>query len=273
MAVAKQELRHINSLLVQNEIDGFRLFYIAPGTMTLIATKPGDVAYFYDYQIAVRNTGYGSQKVKDLCSALEHTDIRTTTQKRGDFKWGCAFYKRRTEVAFISMDNVKKVAQINGVVVSMRGGMNQWMAQYLDAITALSPKKRQNGRKTYQKPYQGAAFAFDPEDRLTSAPTKAGGTFGASYDGDGLRATKTISGVTTYFLFDGTTPIAEESFNGTAASFTALNGWTVDGWRARKQGSLVYQFVYDPQGSVQQRHTDTGYSSGFAAYDRSTFEG
>jgi len=31
--------------------------------------------------------------------------------------------------------------------------------------------------------------------------------------------------------------------------------------------------VYDPQGSVQERQTDTAYSSGFAAYDRSTFEG
>jgi len=31
--------------------------------------------------------------------------------------------------------------------------------------------------------------------------------------------------------------------------------------------------VYDPQGSVQQRHTDGSYTGGFAAYDRSTFEG
>jgi len=31
--------------------------------------------------------------------------------------------------------------------------------------------------------------------------------------------------------------------------------------------------VYDPQGSVQQRHTDGSYTGGYAAYDRSTFEG
>ena len=48
---------------------------------------------------------------------------------------------------------------------------------------------------------------------------------------------------------------------------------TADGWRARKQGGIVYQFVYDPQGSVQQRHTDGSYTGGYAAYDRSTFEG
>ena len=31
--------------------------------------------------------------------------------------------------------------------------------------------------------------------------------------------------------------------------------------------------MYDPQGSVQQRQTDTAFSSGLSAYDRSTFEG
>ncbi len=118
--------------------------------------------------------------------------------------------------------------------------------------------------------YKGAAFGFDPEDRLTTISSPA---FAATYDGDGLRATKTAAGVTTYFLYDGSTPIAEETFSGTSASFSALNGWTADGWRARKQGGIVYQYVYDPQGSVQQRHTDGAYSSGLAAYDRSTFEG
>lgn len=57
------------------------------------------------------------------------------------------------------------------------------------------------------------------------------------------------------------------------ASFTALNGWTADGWRSCKQGGLVYQFAYDPQGSVVERQTDGSFSAGFAAYDQSTFEG
>ena len=118
--------------------------------------------------------------------------------------------------------------------------------------------------------YKNAAFTFDPEDRLTSISSPA---FSAAYDGDGLRAKKTAGGVTTYYVYDGGTPVAEESFNGTSATFTALNGITADGWRARNQGSLVYDFVYDPQGSVQQRQTDTAFSSGLSAYDRSTFEG
>ena len=118
--------------------------------------------------------------------------------------------------------------------------------------------------------YKSATFSFDPEDRLTAISSPA---FSAAYDGDGLRAKKTAAGVTTYFVYDGSTPIAEETFNGTSATFTALNAVTADGWRARKQGGIVYQFVYDPQGSVQQRHTDGSYTGDFAAYDRSTFEG
>ena len=101
--------------------------------------------------------------------------------------------------------------------------------------------------------YKSATFSFDPEDRLTAISSPA---FSAAYDGDGLRAKKTAAGVTTYFVYDGTTPIAEKTFNSTAATFTALNAVTADGWRPRKQGGIVYQFVYDPQGSVQQRHTD-----------------
>jgi RHS repeat-associated protein len=118
--------------------------------------------------------------------------------------------------------------------------------------------------------YKSAVFSFDPEDRLTAISSPA---FVATYDGDGLRVTKTAAGVTTYFVYDGSSPIAEETFNGTSATFTALNGVTADGWRARKQGSIVHQYVYDPQGSVQERHTEAAYSSGLAAYDRSTFEG
>ena len=118
--------------------------------------------------------------------------------------------------------------------------------------------------------YKSASFSFDPEDRLTTISSPA---FSAAYDGDGLRAKKTAADVTTYYVYDGSTPVAEEIFNGTSASFTALNAVTADSWRARKQGGIVYQFVYDPQGSVQQRHTDGSYTGGYAAYDRSTFEG
>ena len=120
-------------------------------------------------------------------------------------------------------------------------------------------------------------LAFDAEDRLTSAPTKTGGTFAATYDGDGLRATKTVNGVTTYFLYDGGSLAAEETWNGTSATFSALNGWAADGLRARYAASespaVAYDFVYNAAGSVVERQTVSTYGFGRAAYDRAVYEG
>ena len=83
-------------------------------------------------------------------------------------------------------------------------------------------------------------FSFDPEDRLTAISSPA---FSAAYDGDGLRATKTAAGVTTYFVYDGSTPIAEETFNGMAATFTVLNAVSAD-TEAGAAGGRTY-LLYD----------------------------
>jgi len=63
---------------------------------------------------------------------------------------------------------------------------------------------------------------------------------------------------------------------GSRATVGVGYGPAEDGLRARyapASGGLYYLFLWDPQGSVQQRHTDGSYTGGFAAYDRSTFEG
>ena len=56
--------------------------------------------------------------------------------------------------------------------------------------------------------YKNASFAYDAEDRLTAISSPA---FSAAYDGDGLRAKKTAAGVTTYYVYDGGTPVAERA--------------------------------------------------------------
>ena len=97
--------------------------------------------------------------------------------------------------------------------------------------------------------------------------------FSATYDGDGLRATKTAiplggsSPVTTYFLYDGGSPLAEETWNGSTASLSAVNVQAADSWRARYNvGNQVHSFVYDPQGNVVQKQ----YWQNFAAAPYST---
>lgn len=126
--------------------------------------------------------------------------------------------------------------------------------------------------------YQGAVFSFDPEDRLAAISSPA---FAASYDGDGLRATKTVNGKTTYFLYDSTEPVIEETFNGAIASISAVNTFGVDGWRARYYpGGTFYTFLFDPQGSMTQKENATSYSKphdntgpySFLAYSNAVYE-
>ena len=59
-------------------------------------------------------------------------------------------------------------------------------------------------------------------------------------------------GTTTYFLYDGTSPVVEETASGSTATLTALNVLAADGVRARyfpTLGSQFYSFTFDPQGS------------------------
>jgi RHS repeat-associated protein len=116
--------------------------------------------------------------------------------------------------------------------------------------------------------YQGAAFTYDPEDRLTAI---ASASFSAAYDGDGLRAKKTDIGQTTYFLYDGDTPVVEEQMSGSTTTLFALNVWGADGWRARHYvGNQFYAFSFDPEGNAVSRQNSG--NTLYNAYASSTFE-
>jgi RHS repeat-associated protein len=117
--------------------------------------------------------------------------------------------------------------------------------------------------------YQSATFSYDPEDRLTAISSPA---FSASYDGNGLRAKKTAGGVTTYFLYDGSTPLLEETFSSPNATITAVNVWAVDGWRARyyPQASEFRAYSFDPQGNVISRQNSG--ASTYPTYDMASYE-
>jgi RHS repeat-associated protein len=103
-----------------------------------------------------------------------------------------------------------------------------------------------------------------------------GGALTATYGPDGLRATKTATpvggsaAVTSYFVYDGETPLLEETAGG---QVLAANGLAGDGWRQRYYpgtsslpapynaapyaasggGGQYYAYTYDPQGSLVQR--------------------
>jgi RHS repeat-associated protein len=80
--------------------------------------------------------------------------------------------------------------------------------------------------------------------------TGYGSLLTASYRGDGLRGWKSGASGTTYFVYDGATPLLEMTASGTV---TAVNTFGANGLLSRREGSASTFYTFDPQGSVAQR--------------------
>ena len=83
------------------------------------------------------------------------------------------------------------------------------------------------------------------------------------YDSGGKRTWKTASGVTTYFLYDGSNPVCE--LDGTGA-VTATNTWG-GSLLSRHAGMASVFYTSDLQGNVAQRLDDNGNVLGVYAFD------
>jgi RHS repeat-associated protein len=99
--------------------------------------------------------------------------------------------------------------------------------------------------------YAGSSFAFDAVNRLSSI----GSSWSAGYTAEGQRAWQQNGSTTTYFLYDGTTPVCELNSSGTV---TATNTFGAAGLLARhtSSGSLFYSF--DTAGNVAETHNSSG---------------
>jgi RHS repeat-associated protein len=123
-----------------------------------------------------------------------------------------------------------------------------------------------NGNPTF---HRGMACQFDYENRLT----QYGANWSATYNGDGLRASKTVSGATTYYLYDDAVPVIEYNAAGTILATNTFGG---NGLLSRTNGSTSVFYAFDPQGNVAQRLDATasslnGYT--FDAYGSGTYTG
>ena len=108
--------------------------------------------------------------------------------------------------------------------------------------------------------YASASLSYDPENRLTGV----GSTLSATYRADGLRASKTTSAGTTYFLYDQGNPIVELNSSGTV---TAFNIFAPDGLVARTASGATTEYVLDQQGNVVNRTNTSGANVSVTQYD------
>src|SRR5690242_17520978 len=114
----------------------------------------------------------------------------------------------------------------------------------------------------------GTSFTYDANGSLTSDATKTytwnvrnhlasisgGATASFVYDGTGRRRSKTISGTTTAFLYDGLNPVQEQA--GTTTNL--LTGLAIDEYFTRSTGSGNEEFATDALGSTVALSNATG---------------
>jgi hypothetical protein len=86
--------------------------------------------------------------------------------------------------------------------------------------------------------YGGTTLTFDPENRMTAY----GSALTASYNGDGLRASKANSTTTTYFLYDGILPVVELDSSGSIAATITFGA---AGLVSRRSGSTSVFYSFD----------------------------
>ena len=99
--------------------------------------------------------------------------------------------------------------------------------------------------------YKGNSLSFDPENRLTAFGT----VLTAGYNGDGLRCWKQNASGTTYFLYDGSSPVIELDGGG---SVTATNTFGASGLVSRREGTNSIFYSFDSEGNVAQRTDSSG---------------
>ena len=152
-----------------------------------------------------------------------------------------------------------------GNPTSFKGGTNTFNAD--NQITSFQNSSGQSlGTFAYDgagnpTTYKSAALTFDPENRMTSY---AGTTQTDGYSGDGLRAWKTNSGGTTYFLYDGTKPVCEYNNSG---ALTATNTFGADGLASRHTSNASTFYAFDERGNMAQRLNSSSVVQSSDLYD------
>ncbi|MDE2125819.1 MAG: hypothetical protein KGJ62_04450, partial [Armatimonadetes bacterium] len=96
--------------------------------------------------------------------------------------------------------------------------------------------------------------------------TAYGTALTAGYTSDGLRAWKTNSSGTTYFLYDGITPICEIDSTG---AVSAVNTFGPTGLLSRRAGTSSIFYAFDPQGNPAEEVNSS--DSVLASFDFDAF--
>jgi RHS repeat-associated protein len=133
-----------------------------------------------------------------------------------------------------------------GNITTMRGSTVGYNTD--NEISASGFTYDNNGNPTT---YNGSTYTYDPENHVTSFGTP----MTATYRADGLRASKTSSSTTTYFIYDiFGNPVYEEQ----GGSLSAINTFGVNGLVSRYTGSYNAFYQFDERGDTVSRSNASG---------------
>jgi YD repeat-containing protein len=137
--------------------------------------------------------------------------------------------------------------------------------------TAATYAYNEVGERTKTEPSSGPAttYGYDQAGNLTSV-TRPKGTEAAiedtyAYNGDGLRASQTISGTTSYFTWDTAEELSLLLNDGTSSYIYGPGGLPVE--QINNSTGTVLYLHHDQQGSTRLLTSSTGTVAGTATYD------
>lgn len=121
----------IKGAVSQDHIERLEVFHIPPTIETLIGLTPGNIDTSYKYKIEIASPSSGSEEMKSLCRAIDHTEVHSPLHGFYDFRWGCKFYNSGTkEVYTIYLDRWGENAVIDNKSVSLKGGFYPWLKSH-----------------------------------------------------------------------------------------------------------------------------------------------
>ncbi|MCD9189201.1 MAG: DUF6531 domain-containing protein [Pyrinomonadaceae bacterium] len=221
-------------------------FYDSAGRLQKITQGAEDFTYAYDTLSRLTNlsrpNGVTTTFNYDVVDRLERMTHTGTSGTLEDYRFAYNINDEISQVTTLNSANLSPTAKTAG----QPDAANR-ITQFGNANYTFDAR----GQNTSKSDAQGATtYSWDARGRLAGAILPNGQAVGYSYDALGRRASTTVDGNITKFLYDGLDVVQDQESNGNQVDY--LNGGGIDNkLRMRSQATGDLYFLQDQIGSTQ----------------------